>query len=49
MLRPSPNHGKLRMPSDDDDDDDDAELVTRKSWIDLNSSSLKWCSLINCN
>ena len=23
MLRPSPNHGTLRLPNDDDDDDDD--------------------------
>ena len=22
MLRPSPNHGTLRLPNDDDDDDD---------------------------
>ena len=24
MLRPSPNHGTQRLPSDDDDDDDDS-------------------------
>ena len=23
MLRPSPNHGKLRLPNDDGDDNDD--------------------------
>ena len=31
MLRPSPNHGTLRLPIDDDDDDDDetdASVVT---------------------
>ena len=34
MLRPSPNHGKQRLPNDDDDDDQDTSIglfATRRS------------------
>ena len=29
MLRPSPNHGTLRLPNDDDDDDSYRQLAVR--------------------
>ena len=30
MLRPSPNHGTLRLPNDDDDDDDDNDDLDKQ-------------------
>ena len=33
MLRPSPNHGTLRLPTDDDDDDDLFEQCSSKATI----------------
>ena len=37
MLRPSPNHGTLRLPNDDDDDDDDDHL-----FISSDPDSVLW-------
>ena len=41
MLRPSPNHGTLRLPNDDDD-----EITLTKHRI-LRGSYLPWCIRIN--
>ena len=36
MLRPSLNHGTLRLPNDDDDDDDDV-LAAPSHWQIMNT------------
>ena len=33
MLRPSPNHGTLRLPNDDDNDDDDDDFSLARSAV----------------